>query len=74
MKQFLSSSGIKSLNGSHAADFKTKVVNTQNKKWYIGGFSFINPESKMILIEKIEHIALTICHLNSTITAETDIA
>jgi len=52
MKQFLSSSGIKSLNGSHAADLKLKLLmySKQKKKWYIGGFSFINPESKMILI------------------------
>jgi hypothetical protein len=31
MKQFLSSSGIKSLNGSQAADLKSNVNNNQTK-------------------------------------------
>jgi len=42
MKQFLSSSGIKSLNGSHAADLKLKLLIYSNKSGYshIGCFFF----------------------------------
>ena len=43
MKQFLSSSGIKSLNGSHAADLKLKLLIYPNKSDYshIGWLSFV---------------------------------